>query len=201
MIAKAHILKKLLFLVASYGKCTRALTIQHVCKAFVWLRRAALQGHVDAAVAAGHLCRIGRGVTARNETRALNYMLFAADRDSPQGLLHAAQLLLLRHERETETEREIEGEKARGKEGWNERDRQDSSAASDRATAIEFLQRAVHMGDREAFFVLARELSDGSGGERREGQALLLGAAEKGDVHAMFHWHKFSKVLYTVVFT
>jgi len=134
-------------------------------KAFVWLRRAALQGHIDAAVLAGHLCCDGRGVTARNETRALNYMLFAADHDSPQGLLHAARLLLLRHER----------------------DPQDSADAPDRAQAIEFLQRAVAMGDREAFFVLARELSDGSSSERREGQALLLGAAEKGDVHAMFH--------------
>ena len=134
-------------------------------KAFVWLRRAALQGHVDAAVLAGHLCCVGRGVTARNETRALNYMLFAADHDSPQGLLHAARLLLLRYER----------------------DPQDPAAAPDRAQAVEFLQRAVAKGNREAFFVLARELSDGTSSERREGQALLLGAAEKGDVHAMFH--------------
>jgi TPR repeat protein len=154
---------------------------------------------VEAAVGAGHLCRMGRGVTARNETRALNYMLFAADRNSPQGLLHAAQLLLLRHEREREREREKE--KVREREGERERDPQDSGAASDRATAIEFLQRAVEMGDREAFFVLARELSDGSGAERREGQALLLGAAEKGDVHAMFHWHKSSNVLYIETFT
>ena len=182
-------------------KCTRPLTFEHVCKAFVWLRRAALQGHVDAAVGAGHLCRIGRGVTARNETRALNYMLFAADRNSPQGLLHAAQLLLLRHERERQTEGERENVTERERERASERDLQDPGAAFDRATAIEFLQRAVEMGDREAFFVLARELSDGSGAERREGQSLLLGAAEKGDVHAMFHWHKCSNVRYIVTFT
>jgi len=38
--------------------------------------------------------------TARSDVRALNYFLFAADNDSPRGLFHAAQLLLLRHQQE-----------------------------------------------------------------------------------------------------
>ena len=98
------------------------LTFGQLRKAFIWLRRAALAGHVDAAVAVGVLCSQGRGVTARSELRALHYMLFAADRGSPDGLLGAAKLLLLRHQREREGvgKEEARGLQGPGRGSWEE---------------------------------------------------------------------------------
>ena len=145
-------------------------------KAFAWLRRSALAGNSEAAVAAGLMCEVGRGVTARSESRALNYLLFGADSDSPQALLHAGRLLLSRHKREhaavVDEEEYGEGDECEGKD-W--------------VHALRFLRRATDMGLREAFFLLTRALCEGTVKQRREAKALLLAAADKGDTHAMFH--------------
>jgi len=120
-------------------------------KAFVWLRRAAKAGEREAALWLGRLCYAGRGTAAANATRALRYLLVAADAGLAEGQLCAGALL-------TGVGRAGEGGVDLQGRGY--------------ARGLALLRAAAAQGSREAFFALVTRLAARGGADAEEARQM-----------------------------